>query len=102
MSPEYKAAYYREHRTHLCRLSRNGHLKRTYGITREEFDAMVREQDNRCGICARSMEPPHVDHNHKNGVVRGLLCGSCNRMIGLAGESAETLRQAILYLQRSK
>jgi hypothetical protein len=73
-------------------------LKTRYGISREQFDAMLARQDGRCAICARPMEKPFVDHCHKTGVVRGLLCGPCNSAIGLFGENRETMERAIAYL----
>ena len=54
---------------------------RSYGITKEEFDEMVRKQNGRCAICwtePNGKRPLVVDHNHTNGQVRGLLCVKCN------------------------
>jgi len=59
-------------------------LKRDFGITIEEYDAMLTKQGGVCAICKR---PPNknrlaVDHDHTTGEVRGLLCPSCNRAVG--------------------
>lgn len=56
-----------------------------YGVTREEFEAMLVEQDGKCAICRKP--PPagrvlEVDHDHRTMKVRGLLCGACNRRVG--------------------
>ena len=73
-----------------------------YGLTREQFASMQLQQNGLCAICGR---PPkentilHVDHDHSSGAVRGLLCGPCNRMLGLSRDSTETLRNAIQYLE---
>ena len=61
--------------------NRKSHLKRTYGLTVEEYDAMLAAQGGGCAICGR---PPradislHVDHDHNTGAVRGILCFRCN------------------------
>jgi len=78
-------------------------LKRNYGISIEDFDAMYEEQEGKCKICG-SEKPKgrggfHVDHCHQSGAVRGLLCTSCNMMLGLASDDIGTLRNAIRYLQ---
>lgn len=60
------------------RLAKNTHLKKKYGITLDDFERMVEEQDGQCAICDAVMMPPHVDHNHLTGKVRRLLCFTCN------------------------
>lgn len=72
-----------------------------YGITREQYDKMILFQN---GVCAISMvqkeEKLYVDHDHFTGNVRGLLCGSCNRALGLLKDSPEFLLKAIQYLRK--
>lgn len=64
---------------------RNWWYQRTYGISLQEFEEMVKVQGGLCKICG---EPPikgralHVDHDHKTGKVRGLLCFRCNGALG--------------------
>ncbi len=56
-------------------------------------------QNGGCAICGQPQERRlHVDHDHKTGRIRGLLCGSCNRAIGLLKESVASLASAIGYL----
>ena len=75
-------------------------LKRKYGLTRSEFDALYAKQKGRCAICGCKPERPlHVDHDHRTKAVRGLLCGDCNTGIGLLRESLQTLKNALAYLQ---
>jgi hypothetical protein len=83
-------------------------LKNTYGMTVEQYESMLDEQDGRCAIC-RSDRPggPRtpiftVDHDHDTGRVRGLLCSSCNRALGLLRDDPEVLRLAIGYLERCR
>lgn len=85
---------------------------RAYGLTPEAYDQLLREQDGACAICgqAETFVDPRtaetrrlaVDHCHTTGRVRGLLCGRCNRSIGLLGDSAETLEKAAAYLRRAE
>lgn len=75
---------------------------REYGLTVEEFDKLLIEQLGRCVICSRPMvghKEPHVDHDHVTGKVRGLLCKSCNLILGCADDSDEVLLRAIVYLR---
>lgn len=56
---------------------RNYNLQRNYGISTEEYDQMYEQQQGLCLICNRRRTLV-VDHNHKTGEVRGLLCSGCN------------------------
>jgi hypothetical protein len=64
---------------------------------------MAAAQDYVCAVCKRDPEKGHlhVDHDHVTGKVRGLLCGACNRTLGLTSESPERLRALAEYLERS-
>ncbi len=81
---------------------RDNHLKRTYGISLDEYNRMHEEQDHRCAICRRHQadhqKSLHVDHDHETGEVRGLLCYPCNRAIAILGDSAESVQRAVDYL----
>ena len=87
---------------------RKGHLKATYGITLDEYDQMVIRQKNRCAICgkpeSRSIKGAvprlGIDHNHKTGEIRELLCYSCNLALGYANDDPELLRRMIAYLEK--
>lgn len=81
------------------------HLISKYGITMDKYDAMFADQCGRCAICRAAHNGKRrfdVDHDHDSGEVRGLLCTSCNRMLGHARDSIITLRRAIAYLQSSR
>lgn len=83
---------------------RKRHYKWRYGISLEQYNEMVVAQDGRCAICRG---PPtrngrlYVDHDHKTGKVRGLLCWEDNLVLGQAKDSPERLRAAAEYLERS-
>ena len=92
--------YNREHSTSV----RSQYLKRNYGLTFEEFEAMLSNQDNCCAIC-KSTKPLgrhkrfNVDHHNKTGNVRGLLCSNCNTALGLVDDNIHTLKSMIEYLE---
>jgi len=80
--------------------------KRFYGMTVEDYEIMLEKQDHKCAICgthednqARSMA---VDHSHKTGLVRGLLCFPCNSGMGSLGDSIDNLKKAITYLEAAE
>lgn len=80
-------------------------MKWKYGLGIEEFDRLLVEQSGCCAICQRqfmaSPKEPAIDHCHSTGVVRGLLCQCCNRGLGLFGDSADRMEDAINYLRRA-
>ena len=85
------------------KLEREGHLRRKYGLTLNLFEALVSAQLGNCAICGVNEDLDlHVDHDHRTKKVRGLLCGKCNKAIGLLNDSPETLRAAAEYLERSE
>lgn len=85
--------------------NRNWMLKRSFGITTEERDAMLENQGGVCAICKGAPDKQHytfsVDHYDPTGDIRGILCGNCNCGIGQFKDKPELLRAAILYLQES-
>jgi hypothetical protein len=99
-NPEYNRNRYWSNRDY----ERQRHLVRKYGVTFDDYGRMLRAQLGCCAICHRP-EPERrmldVDHDHETGRVRGLLCTSCNRVLGHAGDSAQQLRAAADYLDRS-
>jgi hypothetical protein len=83
---------------------REWYLNRTYGLTREQYDAMAAEQGNRCFLCSSCAEDNprgmlYVDHDHATGKVRKLLCMSCNTAIGHFRDDFALMVKASLYLQ---
>jgi hypothetical protein len=83
---------------------RNSHLKRKYGITLADYEAMLAAQAGGCAICG-APEPDgqslHVDHCHDAGAVRGLLCFRCNAGLGQFDHDGERLAAAAAYLSSS-
>lgn len=73
-------------------------LKLKYGISIDKYFELINKQKNKCAICGNEMKKPHIDHNHKLNKVRGLLCFSCNSMLGLVHDNLFILNNAIGYL----
>lgn len=80
----------------------NSKLLRTFGITVEQYEAMLAAQNGVCAICFSKHKTMRlsVDHCHKTGKVRGLLCGKCNSGIGMLSDSIDLLASAQRYLER--
>jgi hypothetical protein len=82
--------------------SRRTHIMRKFGLTVEQYDTMLAEQNNGCAICGQSCATGMnlaVDHDHATGKVRALLCKNCNTAIGLLGEDTDRMAKAIEYIQ---
>lgn len=84
---------------------RRTRLKTQYGLTEDQFWAMLESQQDHCLACKRlftyktAMDEPKVDHCHNSGKVRGLLCGWCNASLGMMRESAPHLRALARYAE---
>jgi hypothetical protein len=77
------------------------HLRRTFGLTIEERDALFAAQDGLCAI--RRIRPiKHIDHDHPTGEVRGGLCGPCNMGLGQFEDDPGRLRAAATYLDEHR
>lgn len=84
-------------------ISRRNTLKK-YGITVEEYGRIFTEQDGKCAVCLALPETCTqkvlcVDHDHKNGWHRGLLCDRCNRALGLLKDSPTIIEALLRYTQ---
>ena len=82
------------------RRHRDGHLRRMYGISMEEYESLSAAQDHLCAICAQPEEDRllAVDHDHVSGRLRGLLCTRCNRGLGFFQDDPQRLTRAVAYL----
>lgn len=109
LNPHCKAcvsAAEKEYRT--PEMNRRYNLKKTFGLTVEQYDAMLAEQGGVCAICKKAettvrqgaVQSLSVDHCHTTNKIRGLLCNSCNRALGKFRDSIDLLKNAQLYLER--
>lgn len=83
-------------------IDRRSALKRDFGITPEQYDALLDIQNGVCAVCKKCCATKKrlaVDHDHRTGRIRGLLCAGCNRGIGFLMDSPEHLEQGARYLR---
>ena len=91
----------RERTKRARRSKHNTHLKKQYGITIDDYDKILADQGNVCAICRGGTSKRHfaVDHNHKSGQIRGLLCARCNRGLSVFMDRIDNLRAAVKYMK---
>lgn len=95
--------WYHDNREQADENRRRWNLQKHYGVTVEEYETRLAAQGGVCAICGNGQGRGHrlaVDHCHDSARIRGLLCHSCNRAIGLLGDNVDLLRKAIDYLER--
>lgn len=113
-NPEKSQAYQKAYRDihnksdDTRRWRANYYLKTKYGMTLEEYEARLKAQNGVCKICFKKETKRHqsgqivrlqVDHDHKTGAVRALLCNRCNMTLGKLEESVELASAMIAYLE---
>lgn len=85
---------------------KNQHLKRTFGITLDDYNVILFKQNGCCAICdthhTEFSKALYVDHCHTTGKIRGLLCNSCNLVLGKVKDDTKILKQAVIYLNHYK
>lgn len=87
--------------------AKNTSLLKLYNITIDDYNQMLKNQDNKCAICGNNetatirgiLRKLAVDHDHKTGLVRSLLCSRCNSVLGYTRDDIDTLTKCIQYLQ---
>lgn len=98
--PRTKTRYASYCNTCWTRVRREYRLKKCYNLTLDDYETMFTFQQGKCAICSR---PPkstlHIDHDHKTGMVRGLLCWHCNVLLGKSKDNVDRLAAAVRYLQ---
>lgn len=97
----YRRAWAKENPERTLAYARKHYLKKKYGITLEEFDALLEAQGGVCAICDGGPRPwPNlvVDHDHSTGRIRGLLCHPCNAGLGQFNDNPERLARALEYM----
>lgn len=108
----YRDEYYQKNKEKINKRHRNSRLKWAYGITQEEWNLLFESQNKRCAICQDDSpkeelfnvkrNPWHTDHIHgiKPTKIRGILCNSCNKALGLFKDNPEILRAAANYIEK--
>lgn len=93
-----------EQKTRRQQIYRKHNLKKKYSISLEQYNLLLQEQEGCCGICGTN-DPKGkfntfvVDHNHKTGKVRGLLCNRCNLVLGLLKDDIDVIGNILEYLE---
>lgn len=104
----YDKEYYKTNMAKIKKCKRNRHLESRYGLTQEEYDIKLQEQNGVCMICGQKETHKHnngkirnlvVDHNHNTGIIRGLLCDRCNIVLGKNKEDLDLFQKQIMYLK---
>ncbi len=92
----------RKEQTPVVREARRwAEIKRRYGLSEDQFEVILKSQNNKCAICKRRFtQTPLIDHCGKYGHVRGLLCVHCNTAIGMMKHSVRVTRSALIYLSK--
>lgn len=123
---EYKAQYFQDNKEKIIKRNKerrknedkivniNYHLKSKYNTTLEEIEAYYIIQQGKCFICNKNLKTSWIfgvrdnpkgsdtmciDHNHKTGKVRGLLCFNCNIALGFFKDDIKSLKMAVKYLE---
>jgi hypothetical protein len=85
---------------------RANNLKSNFGISIEDWNKMYEMQNKMCKLCNKQTSSYKkrlcVDHCHKTGKIRGLLCDTCNRALGLLNDDTSILKKAIAYLENTE
>jgi len=88
----------------MSQKSRNAYLLRTYGITEKQYNDLLKKQGRACAVCRNPVLEGDrnlaVDHNHKTGEIRGLLCFRCNHTVVGRHTDADLLESAANYLRQ--
>lgn len=93
---------YKKNRKKLILKSKMYGIKARYGISYEQYLGMVKERNGICDICGNSERILSIDHCHKTGKIRGLLCFRCNTALGSLDDNIDILASAISYLQNAQ
>ncbi|MGV9540916.1 endonuclease VII domain-containing protein [Nocardia beijingensis] len=83
------------------------HHKSRYGLTRDEVEGLFQAQGGRCAICSTELkgkhlerDSPQIDHCHRTGKARAILCRLCNTALGNFRDDPELIRRSLDYLER--
>jgi len=100
---ESQKRWWNDHREENLTKLRKRSLKLRYGLTLEQVDEILIKQDHKCAICKIPLAETRrtIDHDHKTGKARGILCQTCNAGLGMFKENFGIFTEAIQYLKRN-
>ena len=116
---KYKQQYYKKNKKRISesvkkyrqehtKEARENNIRNNYGINGKQYDEIFKKQNGKCAICLKLEQVKHksgtlsqlsIDHDHKTGKTRGLLCRRCNTALGLLQDDLLLLKQAVKYLE---
>lgn len=86
------------------KLNKERAIKSRYGLTKIQLDLKFEKQNSSCGICKNKLDlnkrSTYIDHNHKTGETRDILCSKCNTVLGFVNEDIELLKEFIEYIKK--
>ena len=103
---DYNKKYEKENAERLSARQKIYKRQVRYDITQDQYDELLKIQDNKCAICKNEFVPGSnitkacVDHNHNSGEFRAILCGACNLGLGYFKDNKKLLSAAIVYLAK--
>lgn len=108
-SKEYIKNWQEKNKDRIKKYRKNGDLKKRFGISLDDYNKMLKAQEGLCAICLQPEKQRcyktgvtynlSVDHCHKIGTIRALLCNRCNRTLGMVNDDIELLEHMINYLK---
>ena len=100
-SDPYRRRYYEENKENIRAYARDYQRRRRYHLDADAHAALLKSQNGKCAACERTDPGPKgwiVDHDHKTGKVRGIVCHKCNVVIGSIERNAYTIKKLFLYI----
>lgn len=91
--------YYLENKERVSEINKIGHFRRKYGLSLDDLERLKKWANHRCEICNKE-RPLVVDHSHRTGKVRGMLCNPCNQALGSIEESPATAATMLTYITK--
>ena len=97
---QQKKQYYQNNKESHKRLARKSRLKLRYNISEKQYDDLIKSQNWLCMICNKCLKSNKsaVDHDHRTGKIRGILCHLCNTSLGHFGDDIEGITKVVDYL----
>ena len=92
----------KKQRCYDLEVRRNYERRSKYGLSPEQYKQMWEEQRGKCALPSCGKDIAHVDHDHITGIVRGLLCQTCNGALGLFYDNSALMRNAADYIDKHK
>lgn len=96
---ERKRRWYMKHKLTVPNFIALTHRLNRYGLTERQYQKLLVKQDFKCRVCVQPLISPCVDHNHRTGKVRGILCRKCNSALGMINDSEFNLARLMAYLE---